>query len=216
MSAARCGPPPRVSRDRLARGDDRRRSRRGPRVRCSPGVGLARLGHRRRGAATPLPPVPADPEAPRRRGAALLRPVDGDPGSAQRDRRAQERQPGLLALGFALEVAALYSYSLLTRAALGGDAEKIASWRMFRIQMSTKALSSIVPGRQRGGFRARLPADDDVRRARARRRVRARRPAASAPPSCSTSSSGRRSIVSIPIRGVNAGYATGARSPASS
>ena len=41
---------------------------------------------------------------------------------------------------------ALYCYSLLTRAALGDSAAMVSSWRVFRIQLSTKALASIVPG----------------------------------------------------------------------
>jgi uncharacterized protein (TIRG00374 family) len=54
--------------------------------------------------------------------------------------------PILLALGFALEMAALYAYSLLTRAALGESGALVSAWRVFRIQLSTKALASVVPG----------------------------------------------------------------------
>ena len=54
--------------------------------------------------------------------------------------------PVLLVLGFALEMGALFCYSLLTRAALGDSAALVSSGRMFRIQLSTKALASIVPG----------------------------------------------------------------------
>lgn len=54
--------------------------------------------------------------------------------------------PVLLVLGFALEMGALWCYSLLTRVALGDSAVMVSSGRMFRIQLSTKALASVVPG----------------------------------------------------------------------
>ncbi|MBA3288699.1 MAG: flippase-like domain-containing protein [Acidimicrobiia bacterium] len=54
-------------------------------------------------------------------------------------------QPGLLVLGLLLQVAALFCYSLLTRASLGEAGRTISRMRMFRIQMSTKALSNIIP-----------------------------------------------------------------------
>ncbi|MFT3853861.1 MAG: lysylphosphatidylglycerol synthase transmembrane domain-containing protein [Ilumatobacteraceae bacterium] len=54
--------------------------------------------------------------------------------------------PVLLVLGFALEMGALFCYSLLTRAALGDSAAMVSGGRMFRIQLSTKALASVVPG----------------------------------------------------------------------
>ena len=59
--------------------------------------------------------------------------------------------PLLLLLGLGLEISALYSYSLLTKAALGESGHRVSSWRLFRIQMSTKALSSIVPGGSAAG-----------------------------------------------------------------
>ncbi len=59
--------------------------------------------------------------------------------------------PAMLGLGLALEMAALFTYSLLTRAALGDEGHKISRARLFRIQMSTKALSSIVPGGSAAG-----------------------------------------------------------------
>ena len=60
-------------------------------------------------------------------------------------------EPRLLLVGFVLEVAALFSYALLTRAALGSPGEHLTRMRMFRIQMSTRALSSIVPGGSAAG-----------------------------------------------------------------
>jgi uncharacterized protein (TIRG00374 family) len=53
--------------------------------------------------------------------------------------------PLYLVLGLALQIAAWVCYSLLTRSALH-DGGGISRTRMFRIQMSTKALSNIVPG----------------------------------------------------------------------
>lgn len=117
--------------------------------------------------------------------------------------------PLLIALGFALEMAALFSYSMLTRAALGASGESISSWRLFRIQMSTKALSSIVPGGSAAGSALgyRLMTMSGVQ-------------GADAGFALATAGLGSAVmlnlifwaalIISIPIRGVNAGYATGA------
>ena len=68
------------------------------------------------------------------------------PGFRKAAQELREVNPFLLVVGLALEVAALYAYSLLTRAALGESGRLVSSWRMFRIQMSTKALGSVVPG----------------------------------------------------------------------
>jgi uncharacterized protein (TIRG00374 family) len=62
-----------------------------------------------------------------------------------------EVQPTLLVLGLFLELAALFCYALLTRAALGPPGAHLSRMRMFRIQMSTRALSSIVPGGSAAG-----------------------------------------------------------------
>ena len=59
--------------------------------------------------------------------------------------------PFLLVLGFALEILALYFYSLLTRAALGEAAAPLSGMRMFRIQLSTRALTNVVPGGNAAG-----------------------------------------------------------------
>ena len=59
--------------------------------------------------------------------------------------------PALLALGLGLQMSALYCYSLLTKAALGEAGKVVSRWRLFRIQMSTKALSNIVPGGSAAG-----------------------------------------------------------------
>ena len=59
--------------------------------------------------------------------------------------------PWLLVAGLALQVAALFCYSLLTKAALGDSSHSLSRLRLFRIQLSTKALSSIVPGGSAAG-----------------------------------------------------------------
>lgn len=51
----------------------------------------------------------------------------------------------MLLLGVGLEFVALLCYSLLTRAALGPEGDKVTVLRLFRIQLSTKALGSIMP-----------------------------------------------------------------------
>ncbi len=117
--------------------------------------------------------------------------------------------PFLLAIGFGLEIAALYAYSLLTRAAIGPNGAHISPTRLFRIQMSTKALSSIVPGGSAAGSALgyRLMTLSGV-------------PGPDAGFALATAGLGSAVVlnlvfwialvVSIPIRGVNAGYATGA------
>ena len=55
-------------------------------------------------------------------------------------------EPILLVLGFTLEIVALWCYAPLMKAALGDAGERLSLGRFFRIQMSTRALSSIVPG----------------------------------------------------------------------
>jgi hypothetical protein len=107
-----------------------------------------------------LPALIRDPAAPRRRirpirftikvllliviGVFLLPGVLD--GFQQAIETVREVNPGLLAAGFALQVLALLAYSLLTRATLGTAGRRISVSRIFRIQLSTKALSNIVPG----------------------------------------------------------------------
>ena len=62
-----------------------------------------------------------------------------------------EVQPGLLVLGLGLQISALFCYSLLTRASLGEAAHGLSAARTFRIQLSTKALTNIVPGGNAAG-----------------------------------------------------------------
>jgi len=77
------------------------------------------------------------------------------PGVVSGFRKAAEAirdvNPLLIALGFALQVVALFFYSLLTRAALGTVGDSLSRMRLFRIQLSTKALSNIVPGGNAAG-----------------------------------------------------------------
>lgn len=54
--------------------------------------------------------------------------------------------PALLVLGFGLQLVSLLCYSLLTRATLGSAGDRLSMARIFRIQLSTKALSNVVPG----------------------------------------------------------------------
>ena len=60
-------------------------------------------------------------------------------------------RPELLALGLGLEIVALFCYSLMTRAALGPVGHHLSALHLFRIQLSTRALSSLVPGGSAAG-----------------------------------------------------------------
>ena len=59
--------------------------------------------------------------------------------------------PFLIALGFGLQLLALFFYSLLTKAALGDAGDTVSTMRMFRIQLSTRALTNVVPGGNAAG-----------------------------------------------------------------
>ncbi len=61
----------------------------------------------------------------------------------------QQVNPALLLLGLTLQLCALGSYSMLTRAALPRGSVSIV--RMLRIQLSTRALASVVPGGSAAG-----------------------------------------------------------------
>ena len=71
------------------------------------------------------------------------------PGTRAAVENLRDINPALLVLGFALEIAALVSYSKLTHAALPRRVISLA--RLFRIQLSTKAVSSIVPAGSAAG-----------------------------------------------------------------
>ena len=54
--------------------------------------------------------------------------------------------PYLLVVALGLQGFSLFAYSLLTKAALGEYGHRVSALRLFRIQLSTKALGNIVPG----------------------------------------------------------------------
>lgn len=60
-------------------------------------------------------------------------------------------RPELLVLGLGLEILALFCYSMMTRAALGPVGHHLSVLHLFRIQLSTRALSSLVPGGSAAG-----------------------------------------------------------------
>jgi len=54
--------------------------------------------------------------------------------------------PYLLIVGLGLQGVSLFAYSMLTKSALGDYGHRVSAARLFRIQLSTKALGNIVPG----------------------------------------------------------------------
>lgn len=68
------------------------------------------------------------------------------PGLRDAVRDLDPIDPLLLVSGIALQGVSLLCYSLLTRAALVEHGDSIGLLRLFRIQLSTKALGNIVPG----------------------------------------------------------------------
>lgn len=131
------------------------------------------------------------------------------PGFRNAANELRRVDPALLFLGLGLELAALFSYSLLTQAALGESGSLISSLRMFRIQMSTRALSSVVPGGTAAGSALgyRLMTLSGI-------------PGPDAGFALGTAGLGSAVvlnllfwaalIISIPLRGVNPGYASAA------
>ena len=73
------------------------------------------------------------------------------PGLRNAVDQLSEVKPGLLVLGLVLELIALFCYSLMTRAALGPVGHHMSALHLFRIQLSTRALSSLVPGGSAAG-----------------------------------------------------------------
>lgn len=73
------------------------------------------------------------------------------PGFRQAATDLSRVQPLLLLLGLIFSLGSTMCYSGLTRAALGTAGSHIRLWRMFRIQISTRALSNIVPGGSAAG-----------------------------------------------------------------
>jgi uncharacterized protein (TIRG00374 family) len=68
------------------------------------------------------------------------------PGLRNAVRDLKSINPYMLIVGIGLQGFSLLAYSMLTRAALGDEGHKISPLRLFRIQLSTKALGNIVPG----------------------------------------------------------------------
>lgn len=112
-----------------------------------------------------LPPLPFDPTRPipRRRPVkfsvriGLLALVvyflilPQIPGFRQAASDLSRVQPVLLLVGLVLALSSIMCYSGLTRAALGLGGAHVSMWRMFRIQISTRALANIVPGGSAAG-----------------------------------------------------------------
>ena len=67
------------------------------------------------------------------------------PGFGKAFSELSKVRPSLLVLGLGLEMAALFAYSLLTHTALGDSRHSISIWRLFRIQLSTKSVSEVLP-----------------------------------------------------------------------
>lgn len=68
------------------------------------------------------------------------------PGLRQAATDLSRVQPGLLLVGLLLSQTSIMCYSALTKAALGEQGAGISQFRMYRIQISTRALANIVPG----------------------------------------------------------------------
>ena len=73
------------------------------------------------------------------------------PGFRAALEETQQVRPSLLILGLGLEIGALWCYAPLTKAALGDAGRGVSRVHLFRIQMSARALSSIVPGGNAAG-----------------------------------------------------------------
>ena len=83
------------------------------------------------------------------------------PATAARSGALAHINVAYLALGVLLEIAALVAYTQLTHSVLpDGGPTRI---RLFRINLSTLALSHVSPGRYRAGSCTRLPAAHPVR-----------------------------------------------------
>ncbi len=116
-----------------------------------------------------LPPILRDPSRPTPRATKRFKPVSFGikttafvvavfvfvlpliPGFRQAAEQLLDVNPALLVVALGFQVGAWYAYSLLTRAALGEAGLGVSRMRMFRIQMSTKALTNTVPGGSAAG-----------------------------------------------------------------
>lgn len=114
-----------------------------------------------------LPPIQRDPSLPVRRhrvrpvrlgikvlliaGVVYFLVIPLIPGLRDALTDLNRVQPIFLVAGVALQLVCWFCYALLTRSALGELGREISPMRMFRIQMSTKALGNIVPGGSAAG-----------------------------------------------------------------
>lgn len=73
------------------------------------------------------------------------------PGLRRAVGQLSEVNPPLLAVGLVLQLLALFCYSLMTRAALGPAGHHLSNMRLFRIQLATRSLASLVPGGSAAG-----------------------------------------------------------------
>lgn len=73
------------------------------------------------------------------------------PGFRQAASDLSRVEPALLLVGMVLVLMSIMCYSGLTRAALGDGAHLVSHGRMYRIQLSTRALANIVPGGSAAG-----------------------------------------------------------------
>lgn len=131
------------------------------------------------------------------------------PGFRQAANDLSRVEPVLLGVGFVLVLASIMCYSGLTKATLGDAGRHVTQWRMFRIQLSTRALANIVPGGSAAGsaLAYRLITLSGVR-------------GADAGFALATAGLGSAIVlnlvlwtgllISVPIRGVNALYVVGA------
>lgn len=71
------------------------------------------------------------------------------PGFRKASSDLKNSNPWFIVVGFALEAVALFCYSMLTHAALGETSPR--PMRLFRIQLSTKSVSSLMPGGSAAG-----------------------------------------------------------------
>lgn len=129
------------------------------------------------------------------------------PGFRQAASDLRDVNPVLIVIGFALELSALLAYSLMTRAALPEGSISLS--RLYRIQLSTRALSGVMPAGSAAGSALgyRLLTISGV-------------PAADAGFALATVGLGSAVVlnvllmiallISIPIRGVNPFYGTAA------
>lgn len=73
------------------------------------------------------------------------------PGFRQAASDLSRVEPALLLVGMVLVLMSIMCYSGLTRAALGDGTHLVSHGRMYRIQLSTRALANIVPGGSAAG-----------------------------------------------------------------